>query len=54
VKEEILLALPGHVLCSENCKGICPNCGADRNLADCVCQSREVDARWEKLRDLKL
>jgi len=53
VKEEILLALPGHVLCSENCKGICPSCGANRNLADCVCQDREVDARWEKLRDLK-
>ena len=53
VKEEILLALPGHVLCNENCKGICPNCGADRNLAACGCQSREVDARWEKLKDLR-
>lgn len=53
VKEEILLALPGHVLCSENCKGICPDCGADRNLADCGCESREVDSRWEKLKDLR-
>jgi uncharacterized protein len=53
VKEEILLALPGHVLCSENCKGICPSCGANRNLADCVSQNPEVDARREKLRDLK-
>jgi len=53
VKEEILLALPGHVLCNENCKGICPNCGADRNLADCGCESRQVDARWGKLKDLR-
>lgn len=53
VKEEILLALPGHVLCNENCKGICPDCGADRNLADCGCETRQVDARWEKLKDLK-
>jgi uncharacterized protein len=53
VKEEILLALPGHVLCNESCKGICPDCGADRNLADCGCESREVDARWEKLKDLR-
>lgn len=53
VKEEILLAVPGHVLCDEDCKGICPNCGADRNLADCGCETRQVDARWEKLKDLR-
>src|SRR5215813_5604558 len=29
VKEEILLALPGQVLCGESCKGICPGCGVD-------------------------
>lgn len=54
VKEEILLALPGHVLCSENCKGICPNCGANLNLADCGCKSEQTDSRWEKLKDLQL
>jgi uncharacterized protein len=53
VKEEILLAVPGHVLCKEDCKGLCPNCGADRNLADCGCESRQVDARWGKLKDLR-
>ena len=53
VKEEIVLALPGQVLCDENCKGICPNCGADRNAADCKCETRQVDARWEKLKDLR-
>lgn len=54
VKEEILLALPGHVLCSEDCKGICPTCGADRNATDCGCEGGQVDARWEKLKDLRL
>ena len=54
VKEEILLALPGRVLCHEDCKGICPQCGADRNLADCGCESRQVDARWGKLKDFRL
>lgn len=53
VKEEILLAVPGHVLCNEECKGICPNCGEDRNLTDCGCEARQVDGRWEKLRDLR-
>jgi|SRR5262252_1766670 len=54
VREEILLALPGQVLCSESCKGICPNCGADRNAGDCNCQSEQVDSRWEKLKDFRL
>jgi uncharacterized protein len=53
VKEEILLALPGHVLCSESCQGICSVCGADRNLVNCDCESKQVDARWEKLKDLQ-
>jgi len=53
VKEEILLAVPGHVLCSESCKGICPACGVDKNSSDCNCENRQVDARWEKLKDLR-
>jgi len=54
VREEILLSLPGQALCDQNCKGICPNCGADRNAGDCSCKSDQVDSRWEKLRDLRL
>ena len=53
VREEILLALPGQLLCNESCKGICPVCGVDRNSSDCSCESRQVDARWEKLKDLR-
>lgn len=54
VKEEILLALPTQVLCDQNCKGICPGCGSDRNAGDCNCKSEQVDLRWEKLKDLRL
>ena len=35
VTEELLLAVPQHVLCKENCEGICPGCGVDRNSVDC-------------------
>jgi uncharacterized protein len=38
VREDILLALPIKVLCSEDCKGICPRCGADMNVEKCVCK----------------
>jgi uncharacterized protein len=53
VKEEILLAVPGHVLCRGDCKGLCPVCGADRNQENCECESGQVDSRWEKLKDLR-
>jgi uncharacterized protein len=52
-REEILLATPAQVLCREDCKGLCPVCGADRNVSECDCESRQVDSRWEKLKDLR-
>jgi len=53
VKEEILLALPGHVLCDDACKGLCPTCGADLNVGTCNCSSERTDSRWDKLKDLQ-
>jgi DUF177 domain-containing protein len=52
VTEELLLAVPDHVLCKENCKGICPVCGVDRNAVGCECQTGEVDPRWAGLKEL--
>lgn len=53
VREEILLAIPAQVLCREDCKGLCATCGADRNLTECECETRQVDSRWEALKDLR-
>lgn len=53
VREELLLALPVNVLCSEDCKGLCPICGVDRNRFDCQCGNDEIDSRWQKLGDLR-
>lgn len=52
VTEELLLAVPDHVLCQDDCKGLCPNCGADRNQAECGCKTAEVDPRWAGLKEL--
>jgi uncharacterized protein len=52
VTEELLLAIPDHVLCKEECKGICPVCGKDRNLDECKCETKEVDPRWAGLEKL--
>ncbi len=36
---DLLLELPSKLLCSEDCKGLCPVCGCDRNETDCDCLS---------------
>lgn len=55
VREQVLLALPVSVVCKEDCKGLCPTCGADRNVQDCGHgKVKEVDARLAKLKDIKL
>ena len=53
IREQILLELPEKVLCTPDCKGLCPQCGADRNLLDCKCDEREIDPRWAALKKLK-
>ena len=49
LREQWLLAAPGLALCREDCKGLCPRCGADLNLGSCGC-TPEVDPRWSALR----
>lgn len=53
-REQLLLALPGQVLCEEDCRGLCGRCGANRNLVDCNCAEEETDPRWSALKDLKI
>jgi uncharacterized protein len=52
VREELLLAAPDQVLCQQDCKGICPSCGADRNAAACDCETVDIDPRWAGLKEL--
>ena len=50
--EQILLQLPIKRICSENCAGICPICGLNRNETSCRCTQAPVDDRWSALRNL--
>ena len=53
IREEWLLAAPGYALCREDCKGLCPQCGADLNAGPHECASDASDPRWDVLRKLK-
>jgi uncharacterized protein len=52
VKEQIVLAIPTRMLCREDCKGICPECGTDRNTGECDCNTKDIDPRWAALKNL--
>jgi len=52
-REQIELALPMARLCTEECRGLCPECGANLNLSKCSCSEEQVDARWAALNELK-
>ena len=53
IREQILLNLPEQLFCKPDCMGLCPKCGADRNLIDCKCDDSEVDPRWAALKDFR-
>ena len=49
---DIQLSLPQVMLCRQDCKGLCPKCGADLNSTDCGCSSDEGDPRMAVLKSL--
>jgi uncharacterized protein len=51
LREQVLLSLPVRTLCKPDCKGLCPRCGANRNIQACTCA--EDDPRWEALSGLR-
>jgi uncharacterized protein len=53
VAERVVLSLPLKPLCSEDCQGLCPNCGANRNVESCECTNGFVDERFSALAKLK-
>lgn len=53
VREQVLLTMPARALCIEDCKGLCPICGANQNETPCECESKEIDPRWSGLKDIK-
>ncbi len=54
VREALVLALPVQIVCGEECRGLCPICGANLNEDPEHGHEREPDPRWAKLSELKL
>ena len=52
VYDEILVNWPMKVLCKDDCKGICKQCGVNLNLRDCDCSKTELDPRMAAIQDV--
>jgi len=52
VIEQVELQVPIRLLCREECRGLCPQCGADWNTEQCSCPP-PIDPRWESLTGLR-
>ena len=54
IREQLILSLPMSPRCKEDCKGLCPVCGGDKNVKDCGHKVELEDPRFAALKSLKL
>jgi uncharacterized protein len=54
IYEQIILQIPIKPLCSEDCKGLCPRCGTNLNVASCNCNLEVIDERLAVLKNFKI
>jgi uncharacterized protein len=52
IVEQLHLALPMKPLCSDDCKGLCPQCGTNLNASTCNCGRQWTDPRLAALKNL--
>ncbi len=49
--EQVILSVPMKVICSPECRGLCPVCGVNRNLARCDCAPPQQDSPFASLKE---
>lgn len=53
VREQVLLRAPQFALCSDDCRGLCPQCGTELNTETCECVPEQAQSPWDALRNVK-
>ena len=53
LRQSFLISQPLKTLCREDCRGLCPVCGVDRNRKECRCQDEKIDPRLRVLEQYK-
>lgn len=53
IREQLLLRVPAYAVCSEACRGLCPQCGTNLNEAACECVPETGGSPWDALRKIE-
>jgi len=53
LREQVLLALPLKIVCREDCRGLCSQCGKNLNEGACACVPPVHDLRWSALKEIR-
>lgn len=53
IRQYSIVRTPMKPLCSPDCHGLCPGCGANLNVERCDCLERIVDPRWTPLLSIR-
>jgi uncharacterized protein len=53
VRDKLLFAVPLQPHCMVGCKGLCPSCGANRNMISCQCAEEKLGSPFEPLKGLR-
>lgn len=53
IKDLIIVSLPIKPICREDCKGLCPQCGADLNEGACRCGGKSGPSPFDELKELR-
>ena len=54
IQEQVIMEFPLRALCKQDCRGLCPRCGADLNEDLCDCERRSSPGKFDVLKNLKL
>jgi uncharacterized protein len=54
IREQIYLSVPMKCVCKTTCRGLCPQCGVNLNVAPCMCKSESGYSAFSKLEKLKV
>ena len=52
LRQALQADVPLKPLCAEDCLGLCPSCGTNRNISSCRCETQKRDPRWDALKDM--
>jgi uncharacterized protein len=52
IRQYAVMGTPMKPLCREDCAGICPTCGKNKNIETCNCPPESPDSHWAELRKL--